>query len=458
MGNKQHLNWLLEGVESWNNRRRQHRFHPDLSDMNLHRAFREAGKIEIGGEIPLANVNLGQADLTRTGFGGANLQKASLLGSELVQAFMLGADLSNADFSYADLTDAYLEDATLRGANFHKTITQSTNFTSAEPWQANFYYPGNTSIQRRVMSNTITSIEELLSSIQTIKDAHDAVGSPVTELYFRGESRSSWRLSPSIVRERISLYEGDMLREITAKRPSDFSEIDGVFSQWVVARHHGLRTRFIDITRNPLVALFFACESNRGRALNDGALRVFAVPGSLIKPHNSDSVSVLANFAKLPNEEQRLLLGIREEEEELEARFESNPYRPGLARLEPYDVAMEHLFQMIQAEKPYFVNRIDVRDFYQVFVIEPQQLSERIRAQSAAFIGSAFHERFERNQILKWNRNIPVYSHYKLAISGQHKAKLLDQLDLVGITRQTLFPGLDATAESITTAMLRKRR
>ena len=38
-------------------------------------------------------------------------------------------------------------------------------------------------------------------------------------------------------------------------------------------------------------------------------MHVFAVPKSLIKPFDSDTVSVIANFAKLPRREQNMLLG-----------------------------------------------------------------------------------------------------------------------------------------------------
>ena len=65
---------------------------------------------------------------------------------------------------------------------------------------------------------------------------------------------------------------------------------------------------------------------------------------------------------------------------------------------------MRLLYQLIRQEKPYFEERIDPRDLYQVFVVEPQQSSERLRAQAGAFLVSAFHERFERDEILKWNK------------------------------------------------------
>ena len=46
----------------------------------------------------------------------------------------------------------------------------------------------------------------------------------------------------------------------------------------------------------------------------DGRIHVFAVPRSLVKPFNSDTVSVITNFASLRRSEQNLLLGKTEEE------------------------------------------------------------------------------------------------------------------------------------------------
>ena len=111
---------------------------------------------------------------------------------------------------------------------------------------------------------------------------------------------------------------------------------------------------------------------------------------------------------------------------------------------------MHKLYQMIQQEKPYFDERIDPRDFYRVFVVEPQLSSERIRAQSGAFLVSAFHERFERSKILELSRDIPVYAHYTLTIPGNCKDDIMESLQLLNITRENLFPGLDSSAEAVT--------
>ena len=55
MGNPQHLDWLLEGVEVWNARRGEDNFEPDLSNFDIRKAFEEAGKLNKFGRIPLEN-------------------------------------------------------------------------------------------------------------------------------------------------------------------------------------------------------------------------------------------------------------------------------------------------------------------------------------------------------------------------------------------------------------------
>ena len=110
---------------------------------------------------------------------------------------------------------------------------------------------------------------------------------------------------------------------------------------------------------------------------------------------------------------------------------------------------MDCLYNYIRREKPYFKERIDVRDFFRVFVVEPQQSFERIRTQSGAFLISAFHERFEADEILRKTRNMPAYHHYRLAVPAHRKEGILDELEFLNVNREVLFPGLDEAAAAI---------
>ena len=65
---------------------------------------------------------------------------------------------------------------------------------------------------------------------------------------------------------------------------------------------------------------------------------------------------------------------------------------------------------------------------------------------------SAFHKRFEATEVLKQNPNTPIYAHYKLTIPGTRKGSIVDELRLVNITNESLFPGLDEAADAVTEA------
>ena len=87
---------------------------------------------------------------------------------------------------------------------------------------------------------------------------------------------------------------------------------------------------------------------------------------------------------------------------------------------------------------------------FRVFVVEPQQSFERIRAQAGAFLVSAFHERFERAEILKWNPDIPVYGHCTYLIPDDKRQGILEELRLVNVSRESLLPGLAEAANAVT--------
>ena len=275
-------------------------------------------------------------------------------------------------------------------------------------------------------------------------------------LYFRGESRCFPELRPSVMRNPepreapLRSAEGEMLNDLMTRQPEAFNGLDSALAQWVLAQHHGLRTRLLDITRNPLVALYNACNGNGDE---DGRLHVFGAPRSLIKPFNSDTVSVLASFAKLPRAEQTLILG----KAQIDAPEDALPNMADhLIGTDPFGKAKAHLYTIIRQERPYFEERVDIRDLLRVFVVEPQRSFERLRAQSSAFLLSAFHERYERNEVLRWNQHIPIYSHSLLTLPHGQKESALRDLRLLDLTRETLFPSVDEAASAVTQQYLNR--
>ena len=178
----------------------------------------------------------------------------------------------------------------------------------------------------------------------------------------------------------------------------------------------------------------------------DGRIHVFAVPVPLVKQFDSDTVSVITNFARLRRSEQNLVLGKTKEE----TKSDIDPgYGPGWRLGDLYDLAMNRLYQFIRLEKPSFQDRIDPIDLLRVIVVEPRRAFERIRAQSGAFLISAFHERFEEKEIQKWTADLPIYHHYTLAVPNIHKERIGEDLATFNLTRETMFPGLDEAAKSV---------
>ena len=478
----EHLTWFLEGVGQWNTRRTQNSFEPDLSGENLTKALGGVHRTDIIDPattnlrgVNLSGANLEDSTLRNIDMSGGHLMLARLSGADLEGSILTGwavgaclrgtklnhATLTNVMVSRSDLTGAELHRANVRGAtifecavdsaHLYNTDLAGVNFVRSKPWTARLFWPPSpdqiTPAQLDVES--IPTINDLLDACRELRTAY---GDDVT-LYFRGEARSSWELRPSVMRTTedgsypFRSAEARMLDDLLTREPEAFRPLESALGQWVFAQHHGLKTRLLDVTRNPLVALFNACEQHESE---DGKLHVFAVPRSLIRSFDSDAIRVIANFAKLPRSEQNLLLGKTEAEttgDELPAGSDHPTTGP-----EQFSEAKDRLLANIRHEKPQFDEKIDVRDLLRVFVVEPQRMFDRLRAQSGAFLISAFHDRFERDEVLKWNPEIPIYAHHMLRVpcARETKTKLMEDLKLLNVTREVLLPSVDESARAVT--------
>lgn len=85
--------------------------------------------------------------------------------------------------------------------------------------------------------------------------------------YYRGQNIDK-PMMPSVFRDgKHELNEDRMFYDIINKKPDEFSNCSCTFDYLVKMQHYGIPTRLLDITSNPLIALYFACY-NAKKSMN----------------------------------------------------------------------------------------------------------------------------------------------------------------------------------------------
>ena len=124
-----------------------------------------------------------------------------------------------------------------------------------------------------------------------------------SEVFYRGHSnKSKYKLEPSLFRKDDDgnyLYlenEHILYRELIVSNSADFQSDEYTLDRLVRMQHYSLPTRLLDITSNPLIALYFACKSAPGE---DGEVIIFSLDRSQVKYFDSDVASCISNLARL---------------------------------------------------------------------------------------------------------------------------------------------------------------
>lgn len=147
------------------------------------------------------------------------------------------------------------------------------------------------------MANVITSVSDYLEKLKTIAVDGDS------QLFYRGVSNEEYATPenniPSIYRNKGWIENEDkMFYELVSRVPEEFKDCQNTFEYLVKMQHYGYPTRLLDITSNPLIALYFACAGDEEENKKNGQVVCFHIKKNEIRNYESDRVALLSNLVK----------------------------------------------------------------------------------------------------------------------------------------------------------------
>ncbi|WP_245832260.1 FRG domain-containing protein [Oceanospirillum sanctuarii] len=274
--------------------------------------------------------------------------------------------------------------------------------------------------------------EAQLGSLRTLLGIIPELEDKDSLFFFRGHANKTYELKPSIYRKAQWISnENRIIREVIMRCPTEFSMMNSSFEKLVKMQHYDLPTRLLDLTENPLVALYFACVGGDENT-EDGEIIFFKIPKSEVKYFDSDTVSVISNVAWANSDFE-----VGERFRGSSKAFHHNDNHHAV-----------NLMHDIKQEKPHFLDRIDPKHIESIACVKPKMDNPRVVRQDGAFLlfGINGNKHSAASVPSNW-----IYrpSGKRYIVKASAKEGILKQLASVGISKAKLFPEIDMVSQFI---------
>lgn len=266
-----------------------------------------------------------------------------------------------------------------------------------------------------------------INDFNSYLDAIKSIKSNLTDdelLFFRGCYNKTYDILPGVYWNK-SVDESEVYHNLILEYPEEFDSKHHHLDTLTKMQHYGLATRLIDLSGNILTSLYFASQSNKNK---DGVVQVYKVKKNDVLLHNSDKVLMLSCLPVFDNNTKEEIKSFCEKHID---RINENSIR--------FNNSMIRFLHEVRGEYPAFECAIIGEDLLNSYFVRANKSNQRMKVQDGYFIICGLDE-------LKLKRLIDKHKVCDLIIPANTKKQLLEDLKLMGIHDDTIYPDIERTS------------